>query len=62
MLQNVKNNYSESLAEDVSIFAKNVKGKAMKFSDVAKIYPEALPETTAKLFKEYINSNSMEKV
>lgn len=62
VLQNVKNNYSESLAEDVSIFAKNVKGKAMKFSDVAKIYPEALPETTAKLFKEYINSNSMEKV
>lgn len=55
VVQTPNHQYSTQVIEDVVTFAKSVKGKVMAFSEVAKVYPEALPATTASLFKQYID-------
>lgn len=55
VLQAPNNQYSAQVIEQVATFANNVKGKVMTFAEVAEVYPEALPSTTASLFKQYID-------
>lgn len=54
VVQPTNNQYSKQVISEVVTFTKKTKGKVMTFSEVAKVYPEALPATTASLFKHYI--------
>ena len=55
ILLNKNNFYIESMMEKTAKFAKSVAGKTMTFDEVASLYPDALPQKTADMFKECIN-------
>ena len=53
--------YSESTIKNAALFVKKVNGKSMSFAMIAKLYPNALPETTAHSFRDCINRNCIIK-
>lgn len=53
--QDSNDEYSEKVINNALTFIIQAKNRAMTFYEVADLYSEALPETTANLFKKQIN-------
>jgi len=56
LLEN-KFHYEQSVINNTIAFIKKFNGMSLSFSDVQKIYPQALPKSTANLFKNFINNS-----
>ncbi len=57
-----KHHYEQSITNNTISFIKKVNGMCLSFSDVKEIYPQALPELTAKIFKNFINNSPSEEL
>ena len=52
------NQYEAVILNSFVKFCNEVKGKRLDFGQVSNIYPEAIPQTTAKLFSKIISTNA----
>lgn len=62
VLDNKHHYDQQSVTNDTVGFIKKVNGMCLSFSDIKEIYPQALPESTTNVFKNFINNSQIETI